>query len=207
MGHVIFLRHGQARNNAERILAGRTEGFPLTDAGVAQAGAAAELLSGMDVSAIYSSPVERARQTAEIVAKGGPLDVTVDERLVELDMGRFTGMSFEDILRDHGNVFAKFYGGDPEIARSGVETFAQVRERVLAMAGHAAARHPGGNVVLVTHMDPIKAMLSSVVDMSPDNLFELVIATASLNLFRHAGGRFSLSGINVMPMPRFDQEW
>ena len=69
MGQIIFLRHGQATNNTERILAGRTEGVPLTDTGIIQAEHTAELLEHMNVSAIYSSPIQRAKHTAEIVGK------------------------------------------------------------------------------------------------------------------------------------------
>ncbi len=60
MGQIIFLRHGQAKNNTERILAGRTEGVPLTDTGIKQAEQTAQLLKQMNISAIYSSPIERA---------------------------------------------------------------------------------------------------------------------------------------------------
>ena len=67
MGQIIFLRHGQAKNNTERILAGRTKGIPLTDTGVEQAKHTAELLKHMNISAIYSSPIQRAKHTAEIV--------------------------------------------------------------------------------------------------------------------------------------------
>lgn len=203
MGQIIFLRHGQARNNTEKILAGRTGGIPLTDTGIEQAGTTAELLGHIGVDAIYSSPIERARHTAEIVGERNSVPVVTDERLIELDMGRFTGMPYSEILGDHGNVFLKFYSGEPEIADNGVETFSQVRSRVMGMVDHVVSEHPGGNVVLVTHMDPIKAMLSTIVDLSPENLFELVIENASLNIFRRAGGRFSVSGINVMHPSRF----
>ena len=57
---IIFLRHGQAENNTKRILAGRTEGVPLTKTGVEQAERIAKYLKHMDISAIYSSPIERA---------------------------------------------------------------------------------------------------------------------------------------------------
>ena len=67
MGNIIFLRHGQAKNNVEKILAGRTSGFPLTDEGISQAEYAAGLLARMDISAIYSSPIQRAEDTARIV--------------------------------------------------------------------------------------------------------------------------------------------
>jgi len=207
LGQIIFLRHGQAKNNTERILAGRTKGIPLTDIGIEQAEHTAELLKHMNISAIYSSPIQRAKHTAEIVGEHNSLGVTIDDRLIELDMGKFTGMPYDEIFNSHGNVFMKFYNDELEIAHNGVETFAQVKKRVLGIVDHIIEKHPDENIVLVTHMDPIKAMLSTVVDLSPTNLFELIIANASLNIFREKERKFSISGLNVMHTSRFDQGW
>ncbi len=205
MGQIIFLRHAQAKNNTERILAGRTEGVPLTDTGIKQAKDTAKLLKHMNISAIYSSPIERAKHTAEIAGKSSSLDVTIDDRLIELDMGKFTGMPYDEIFTSHGNVFMKFYNSELEIAHNGVETFPDVKKRILGIVDHVIEKHPDENVLLVTHMDPIKAMLSTIVDLSPINLFELIIANASLNIFREKDRKFSLSGLNVMHPSRFDQ--
>ena len=207
MGSIIFLRHGQAKNNTERVLAGRTPGVPLTEKGIDQAEKAAKFLEDMNISAIYSSPIERAKNTAEIVAEHTSVDVRIDDRLIELDMGKFTGMPYDEIFSSHGNVFMKFYKGELEIAHNGVETFADVKKRVLGIVDHVIENHPDENVVLVTHMDPIKAMLSTVVSLSPENLFELIIANASLNIFREYKRKFSISGINVMHPTRFHQDW
>ena len=207
VGQIIFLRHGQAKNNTERILSGRTPGVPLTDKGITQAQQTAELLEHMNISAIYSSPIQRAKHTAEIVGKHNSIDVTIDDRLIELDMGKFTNVPYDEIFTSHGNVFMKFYDGELEIAHNGVETFADVKKRVASIVEEVIEKHPDENVVLVTHMDPIKAMLSTIVDLSPTNLFELIIANASLNLFREKDGKFYLSGINVMHPSRFDQNW
>jgi len=207
LGQIIFLRHGQAKNNTERILAGRTEGVPLTDTGIKQSEHTAELLEHMNISAIYSSPIQRAKHTAEIVGKHNSLDVTIDDRLNELDMGKFTGMPYDEIFNSHGNVFMKFYNGELEIAHNGVETFSEVKKRILGIVNHVIEKHPDKNILLVTHMDPIKAMLSTIVDLSPINLFELIIANASLNIFREKDQKFSLAGLNVMHPSRFDQDW
>lgn len=207
MGSIIFLRHGQAKNNLERILTGRTPGVPLTEKGIDQAEKAAKFLEHMNISAIYSSPIERARHTAEIVGKHNSLDVTIDDRLIELDMGKFTGVPYDEIFTSHGNVFMKFYNGELEIAHNGVETFSEVKKRILGIVDHVIEKHPDQNVVLVTHMDPIKAMLSTVVDLTPTNLFELIIANASLNIFREYKRKFSISGLNVMDPSRFNQDW
>ncbi len=207
MGQIIFLRHGQAKNNTERILAGRTEGVPLTDTGIKQSEHTAQLLEHMNISTIYSSPIERAKHTAEIAGKHNSLDVTIDDRLNELDMGKFTGMPYDEIFKSHGNVFMKFYNGELEIAHNGVETFSDVKKRILGMVDHVIEKHSDENILFVTHMDPIKAMLSTVVGLSPTNLYELIIANASLNIFREKDRKFSLSGLNVMDPSRFDQGW
>ena len=207
MGSIIFLRHGQAKNNIERILTGRTPGIPLTETGIDQAEKAAKFLEHMNISAIYSSPIERARHTAEIVGKHNSIDVTIDDRLIELDMGKFTGVPYDEIFNSHGNVFMKFYNGELEIAHNGVETFSEVKKRILGIVDHVIENHPDQNIVLVTHMDPIKAMLSTVVDLTPTNLFELIIANASLNIFREYKRKFSISGLNVMDPSRFNQDW
>ncbi len=207
MGSIIFLRHGQATNNTQRVLAGRTSGIPLTEKGRDQAEKAAKFLEEMNISTIYSSPIERAKDTAEIVGKHNSIDVRIDDRLIELDMGKFTGMPYDEIFSSHGNVFMKFYNGELEIAHNGVETFADVKKRVLGMVDHVIENHPDENVVLVTHMDPIKAMLSTIVSFSAENLYELIIANASLNIFREYERKLSIAGINVMHPTRFQQDW
>ena len=201
---IIFLRHGQAENNTKRILAGRTEGVPLTKTGVEQAERIAKYLKHMDVSAIYSSPIERASTTAKIVADYNSLNYKLDDRLIEIEMGKFTRMNYDDMFAKYGNVFLKFYENDPIIAKCEVETFAEVQKRVLDMVGYIVKKHKNQNVVLVTHMDPIKSMLSTVMDLKPKTLFELIIANASLTIVKEQDEKFYLSAINAMSAERYD---
>ena len=201
---IIFLRHGQAENNTKRILAGRTEGVPLTKTGVEQAERIAKYLKHMDVSAIYSSPIERASNTAKIVADYNSLNYKLDDRLIELEMGKFTRMNYDDMFAKYGNVFLKFYENDPIIAKCEVETFAEVQKRVIDMVEYIVKKHKNQNVVLVTHMDPIKSMISTIMDLKPKTLFELIIANASLTIVKEQDEKFSLSAINAMNAERYD---
>ena len=202
---IIFLRHAQAENNAKRILAGRTEGVHLTKTGIEQAEQIIKYLKPLDISAIYSSPIERASHTAEIVAKSKSLGCELDDRLVEIDMGKFTHMNYEDMFAKYGNIFLKFYDNDPVIAEHEVETFPEVQRRVLDMVNHVVEKHKNENVILVTHMDPIKSMLAKVMDLRPKTLFELVIENASLTIINEQDGKFSLSAINAMDIDRYYQ--
>ena len=199
------MRHGQAQNNTSRVLAGRASGVKLTEKGVTQANEIGKYLKSLDVSHIYASPIERAHNTAQIVGEHVGLPTTVDERLYELEMGKFSGMAYDDLFAKHGNVFLKFYQGDPTIEENGVETFAQVKQRVLSIVDHVRKEHAGKNVLLVTHMDPIKAMISNVLNLNAQSLFELIIANASLTIIREEHGKFSLSAINAMNPDRYKQ--
>lgn len=200
------MRHGQAQNNTARVLAGRKPGIALTETGIEQANEIGKFLKSLDISHIYASPIERAKKTAEIVGTHLDLPSTVDDRLVELEMGKFSGMAYDDLFANHGNIFLKFYQDDPTIAENGVETFTQVKKRVLDIVDHVCKEHSDKNVLLVTHMDPIKAMISNILNLSPRSLFELIIANASLTIVREYQGKFSLSAINAMNSTRYNQE-
>ena len=204
---IIFLRHAQAENNTKRILAGRTEGVPLTKTGIEQAERIAKYLASIDISAIYSSPIERAKHTAEIVAESCSLDVALDERLTEIDMGKFTRMNYDDMFAKYGNIFLKFYEIDPVISEHEVETFPNVQKRVLDLVDHVLKKHNNENVILVTHMDPIKSMLAKVMNLAPETLFELIIANAPLTIVKEQDKKFSLSAINAMDVDRYHQTW
>ena len=204
---IIFLRHGQAENNTKRILAGRTEGVPLTKIGIEQAEQIGKYLKPIDISAIYSSPIERANNTAKIVAESNSIDYKLDERLTELDMGKFTRMPYDEIFAKHGNVFLKFYSNDPVISKYNVETFPHVQKRVMDMLDYTIKKHDQENVLLVTHMDPIKSVIAKVMDLKPLSLFELIIANCSLTIIKHHDEKLSLSAINAMDADRFSQDW
>ena len=203
--YIIFLRHGQAENNTNRVLAGRRPGVPLTLTGLEQSEKIAKFLKPFNISTIYSSPIERAKKTAEIVSEHNSLEIKTDERLIELDMGKFTGMPYDEIFEKHGNVFLKFYEGDLEIAHNGVETFIELKKRILDMVDFVIREHNDENVLLVTHMDPIKALISTIMGLQANSLFELIIENASLTIFKEEQGKLTISAINVMDSERFDR--
>lgn len=207
MASLIFLRHGQAQNNVERRLVGRLPNVPLTDQGIAQAEYAARCLASMNISRVYSSPIQRTLQTAQIVAQHNSVEVIQDDRLIEIETGSFTGIKYDDLVASQGDVLARFYENEAVSAAPGVETFESVRERVQSMVRFVLERHSGENVVLVTHMDPIKAMLSTVLAIRSRDMYNLVIANGSLNIFLEGGGRFSLGGLNVMESSRLVRAW
>lgn len=203
---VIFLRHGQAKNNVERILAGRAKGFPLTDQGIKQAEQIGNFLKSFNISKIYCSPVERAEHTARIVADKVGLNHTIDERLTEIEMGSFSGMHYDEMLKKHGNVFLKFYQNHPVVEENGIESFSSVKNRILDMISHCSQKHGNETVLLVTHMDPIKSIISTVLHPKPESLYEMIIRNASLTILKNEQSSFSMVAINSMNSERYSDE-
>jgi probable phosphoglycerate mutase len=200
------LRHAQAKNNIERILAGRTTGYPLTDLGIKQAKKISDFLKPFNISQIYTSPIERAEQTAKIVSKKLDFNYNIDQRLTEIDMGKFSGMFYDEMFAKHGNMFLKFYEGHPAVQENGIETFASVKKRILDMIDDCSRKYDSENILFVTHMDPIKSMISTVLQLRPESLYELIIRNASLTILKREQSNLSLVAINSMSPERYPQE-
>lgn len=204
---VIFMRHGQADNNVNRILVGRHIESHLTEQGRKQVEYAAKDLKGVQVDKVIVSPVIRAIETAEIICKEAGASYEIDERLYEIELGKLVGMNFDEVVSKYGNLFLKFYDEhDPALERFGVEPFTDVKKRVKSLLEEAVQKHAGSNVLCVTHLDPIKAAISTILELNPEALYRWHIRNASMTILRQDDGQYSLSGVNVMSMHRYVHE-
>lgn len=204
---AIFMRHGEADNNVNRILVGRHIESHLTEIGRQQVRDTANYLKEIVVDKVFVSPVIRARETAEIVCDVINLDYEIDERLYEIELGKLVGMNYEDIIEKHGNLFLKFYSGDEQMLDDyGVESFTSVKMRIKHLLDEAMERYPDKNIIFVTHLDPIKAAISLLLDLKPEALYQWHIRNAALTILKHESKIFSLSGVNVMGLDRYLKE-
>ena len=204
---AIFMRHGEADNNVNRILVGRHIESHLTEIGRQQVKDTANYLKEIAVDKVFVSPVIRARETAEIVCDVINLDYEIDERLYEIELGKLVGMNYEDIIEKHGNLFLKFYSGDEQMLDDyGVESFTSVKMRIKHLLDEAMERYPDKNIIFVTHLDPIKAAISLLLDLKPEALYQWHIRNAALTILKHESKIFSLSGVNVMGLDRYLKE-
>ena len=204
---AIFMRHGEADNNVNRILVGRHIESHLTEIGRQQVRDTANYFKEILVDKVFVSPVIRARETAEIVCDIINLDYEIDERLYEIELGKLVGMNYEDIIEKHGNLFLKFYSGDEQMLDDyGVESFTSVKMRIKHLLDEAMERYPDKNIIFVTHLDPIKAAISLLLDLKPEALFQWHIQNAALTILKHESKIFSLSGVNVMGLNRYLKE-
>lgn len=201
---VIFMRHGQADNNVSRTLVGRHIESHLTSQGRQQVADAAKQLKTIPIDKVYASPVIRAMETAQIVCETLGMDYEVDERLYEIELGKLVGMNYEEVTTKYGDLFLRFYAEhDPVLDSFGVEPFAAVKQRIKSLLDDALEKHEDSNVLMVTHLDPIKAALSTMLDLKPEALYRWHIRNASLTVLKHESRIYSLSGVNVMAMHRY----
>ncbi|MFL1377029.1 MULTISPECIES: histidine phosphatase family protein [unclassified Nocardiopsis] len=175
---LLLLRHGQTPLSVERRFAGRGD-IPLTEAGRAQAAAAARRLADRRVDAIVASPLLRTRRTAEYAAEALGLAVEVDDGFVETDFGLWEGMTFAE-AREHDAVAVDRWVSDPQAAPPGGEDFAAVSRRVGAARDALVERHRGRTVLVVTHVTPIKTLVQQALLAPVQALYRMHLDTASL---------------------------
>ena len=150
MTELVLIRYGETDWNRELRWQGQTD-VPLNPAGMRQAQAAAESLRGTNLEAIYTSDLQRARQTAEAVAAATGAHVRQDRRLREIALGAWEGMSFDEIHRRDGEALDLFRGDPANHRAPRGESVPEVRRRVLACLQEILRAFPDGRVAVVSH--------------------------------------------------------
>ena len=154
---VLGVRHGLVEN-PDNVIYARLPGFGLSEEGMAGATRLAEKLSNRDVVAVYASPLQRAQQTAAILAEPHGLEVLQDERLIEWSFwSRWQGKPWI-LVRDEAPEVFSAYADDPA-SLCPEDPLTAVGERVLDWASEVAARHPEGTIIGVSHEAPLVASL------------------------------------------------
>ena len=147
---IIAIRHGETAWNVDTRIQGQLD-IPLNDTGRWQAHRLALALAGQDISTIYASDLWRAWDTALSVANATGLPIQTDEGLRERGFGVFQGKTFAEIEAAWPEQALRWRKRDPEFAPEGGESLLQFRARVTQTAQALAARHPGEQIVLVSH--------------------------------------------------------
>jgi probable phosphoglycerate mutase len=186
---VLYLvRHGRTAANAKGLLQGRLD-VPLDDVGRKQASAIAELVGPVD--AVICSPLVRARETAEFFGR----PVTIDERWIEVAYGDLEGVAATDVPPEVWNAWQS----DPDFATPGGESFGELDARVRSACKDLHERIADEDIVVVSHVSPIKAAVAWALNTSLEIMFHCHLSQASV--CRVAMGRFGplLHSFNEQP--------
>ncbi|RMH03759.1 MAG: histidine phosphatase family protein [Planctomycetota bacterium] len=179
---VFLVRHGAVALPRPGVFYGGTE-VPLSPTGRAEAEAAAELLAETQPTALWSSPLERARSGAERIAARHPgLEVRIDPGLREIDRGRWTGLRPEEIERRWPGQLAA-HRADPESWRGhGGESLGDLRRRALAAWRRILERSGPGDLIVVSHLHPTRAILAEAAGLPLAAWPDLQLPTGSVSL-------------------------
>lgn len=177
MTRLLLIRHGM-NDWVHGKLAGWTPGVHLNNEGQQQVQALSERLCTLPIVAIYSSPLERAVETAEAIAHPRNLSVRLVEELGEVRYGDWTGQAIQDLAQQERWMGVQFYPSGTRFPNG--ETLGEVQMRAITALDRLRDRHPTEMIVAVAHADLIKLVIAYYIGMHIDLFQRLVIHTASV---------------------------
>lgn len=183
---ILLVRHG-VTSTTGKILPGRAPGLHLSESGVTQAHAVAERVAALKPVALYSSPLERTRETAAPIASATKKKIIVHKGLLECDFGDWTGKTLASLSRK--KEWATVQNAPSTFHFPGGESFLQMQQRMWTTLEELAIRHAGKTVVAVSHADPIKAAVTFAQGVPLDLFQRTVISPCSVTALVLGGGR------------------
>jgi len=195
MTKIYLVRHGQTAWNKEEIFRGRSD-VPLDETGLREAELAAGFFRGAEVTAIYSSPLSRASQTAGKIAEVLSLKVVPLEGIMDMSFGVWEGRPLREIKENDGERYRQWLEAPHRLNLPGGESLDEVRERSMAALEGVIRRHAEEAVILVSHRVINKVILCAILGLDNSHFWQLAQDTTAINLIHHRNGRYSLSLMN-----------
>ena len=176
---ILMVRHGRTPTTG-KVLPGRAAGLHLADSGKAEAEAVAKRIAEIKgVSAVYASPLERARETAAPIGKILGHKVQIHKGLLECDFGDWTGAQLTSLMKKPEWTTVQKAPSTFRFPHG--ESFTEMQQRMVSALDDIRAKHPGGIVVCVSHADPIKAAVAHAMGTHIDLFQRIVISTCSVS--------------------------
>ncbi len=176
---LLLIRHAHT-DTAGKRLTGWARGVRLNDRGRREAATLAERLEGIPIRAIYSSPLERCRETAAPIARARGLGIAVRRGLLEVDYGEWTGRTIAGLRRT--KLWRVIQQAPSRVRFPGGESLLEVQARAVAEVEAIAGAHPKETVAVVTHADVVRMLVIHYAGMHLDRLQRLVVDPASVSV-------------------------
>ena len=184
---VFLVRHGVTAWHEENRVLGQRD-IPLSPAGVAQSEQVGATLGGVKLWEVLSSPLQRAIQTAEIIGRAAGIEVARDPRLIDMQAGKWTGMTYDEVAASE--EYQKFIR-QPESERiPGGESLDEVRRRAVSAVDQALRDSPSGDALaIVTHAGIIRVLLTHYMGSPPANYHRVRVSPGSITILSFADDR------------------
>lgn len=182
-----LIRHAESTGNRDGKLQGQ-EDLPLSPLGQRQARALADRLTKAHrrtpFAGLYTSDLMRARETADTVAMACDLRVTSDQRLREIDVGQWAGLSREEIAQRFPDEWREWQTRSPTMRRGGGESYVDAERRIAPALSEISSRHAGGRVLVIAHGGVLRAWLGALIGLPLTNIWHLALGNTSLTRVR-----------------------
>ncbi len=196
---MYLVRHGATANNVAHPprLQGARSAAELSGEGRVQAKAAAALLADRSIDAVYSSPLMRARQTAEIIAARVQRPLQVIQELIEVDVGDWEGRAWTEIQQSEPDAYRRFMDNPDEHPYAGGETLQQVRQRVVPVMAFLMQQNAGKAIVVVAHNVVNRVYLAGLMQLPLALARSIPQENGGINVIRGRAGEDKLITTNA----------
>jgi broad specificity phosphatase PhoE len=197
MPTLLLIRHGENDYLKNNKMPGRLAGIHLNTIGIRQAEELAKTLKILPIKAIYSSPLERAIETATPLALSLGMGIQIRTDLTDTDVGEWEGRSWKSLSRTR--LWQVVQTSPSQFQFPAGETFIQIQERVVKSLDAIVDAHPEGIVVVVFHADPIKLAIAHYIGLSLDHFQCLTAHTGSVTILKMGAIAPKIIAMNLIP--------
>jgi broad specificity phosphatase PhoE len=194
MAEIILARHGETVWNVEKIYRGRSD-VVLDELGIKQAERLGEYLSNYVLEAIYSSPLKRALDTANIIARYQKIDVQIAEGLVDFDYGDWQRLPEREVKSLYPVLLNEWHNNPHKVRVPGGESLEDVRKRAVDVINDVLSNHHE-SVVLVSHRVVNKVLICSLLGLDNSHFWNIKQDVGGITAFNYIDGRFVLTKHN-----------
>jgi phosphoserine phosphatase len=180
MHELYLIRHGETEWNRTEVFRGRTD-IPLNDRGLLQAQAASAYYASAGIDAIYSSPLQRARQTAREIAAPHGLDVIIDERFTDIHCGLWQGRTLTDVQEHYPDLYKTWEHAPQRMKMPGGESLQAVRRRSVAALKSVVDGSKPGKIMIISHRVIIKVLILALLGLGNSHFWQIRQDTACSN--------------------------
>ncbi len=194
MVEIILARHGETEWNVAEVFRGQIE-IDLSETGVKQTKLLAEYLSKSAIEAIYSSPLKRACQTAEIIAQPHKLKVNADPDLIDFNFGQWQGLPLEEVKKKYEDLYTKWVAHPEQVSIPGGESLEDVFRRIVRFNNKIISSHHG-TVLIVGHRVVNKVMLCAMLGLDNSHFWKIKQDTCGISILTYQDEQFILTRHN-----------
>jgi len=194
MAKLILARHGETVWNVEKIYRGRKD-VNLDEGGIKQAELLGKYLSNWELEAIYSSPLRRALDTANIIARYQKIGVHIAEGLIDFNYGEWQALPEQEAKRLYPTLHNEWHNNPHKVIMPGGESLEDVRRRAIEVVNDVLSKYQGG-VVLVSHRVVNKVLICSLLGLDNSYFWNIKQDVGGITIFNYVDGRFVLARHN-----------